>query len=172
VLAGKFSNNFGNNGIDSVEWGSVLYIAAFIKWEKAKQGIKQGLCACGYSIYKNKDSKEKILIYRDYFFGNLVESAYEAEMKALLTGIACVPLEERLTVRTTQQGIANGINRDLEFWAENNWHTKQGSTIKCQQEWYELLQLMQGRKIGALCTQEEEFVLLQAGCKDLLRVFV
>ena len=159
------------NDINDVEWGSTLYIVSFISWEKATQGVKHGLCACGYSLYKNQDGNEKVLIHRDYFFVGEVESPYEAEMKALLGGIVHVPHEEPLAIRTTQPTIANGINRDLALWAEHNWYTKQGTLVKCQQEWQELLQILEGRKIVALCTHEMEFVLLQLNCKALLQVY-
>ena len=156
---------------NDVEWGSTLYVASFINWKKTTQGVKCGLCTCGYSLYKNQDSREKVLIHRDYLFVGEVASTYEGEMKALLEGIERVPHEEPLTIRTTQPSIANGINRDLALWAEHDWCTKQGTLVKCQQEWQELLQILEGRKIVALCTQETEFTLLQQACKALLRVY-
>ena len=101
--------------------------------------------------------------------GDIVESPYEAEMKALLVGITRIHPEERLTVRTMQSSIANGINRDLASWTEHNWYTKQGTPVKCRQKWQELFQIIQGRKIVAICTQEEEFTLIQSACRDLLQ---
>jgi ribonuclease HI len=163
------SNSNENFDVSSVSWGSTLYIASFIDWKTTAQGLKRGLCTYGYNLYKNQGIKEKVSIHRDFFFGGEVESPYEAEMKALLEGISHVPPEERLTIRTMQPSIANGINRDLEFWVNHNWHTKTGTLVKCQQEWQQFYNLAQGRKIVALCTQEDEFVLLQAGCKDLLQ---
>ena len=164
-------NTKENYNVNNVEWGSTLYIASFIDWKTTIHGVKHGLCAYGYSLYKNQDSIEKISIRRDYFFGGEAESSYAVEMKALLVGITYVPPEEPLTVRTTQQSIANGINRDLISWAENNWSTKQGTLVKCWQEWQELLQTIQSRRIAALCTQEEEFTLLQSACRDLLQIY-
>jgi len=160
-----------NQNVNNVEWGSTLYIASFIDWKTTVHGVKHGLCAYGYSLYKNQDSIEKVLIRRDFFFGGEAESSYEVEMKALLTGIGYVPPEERLTVRTTQQSIANGINRDLMSWAERNGFTKQGTPVKCWQEWLELLRTIQSRRIAALYTQEEEFTQLQSACRDLLQIY-
>jgi ribonuclease HI len=165
ILSNSKENHDGSN----LELGSTLYIACFVNWRTTAQGVKCGPCTCGYSIYKNKGGNEKSPLRRDYFPGGIVESAYEAEMKALLEGIMHIPHEERLTIRTTQQSISNGINRDLAFWSEHNWHTRQGTPVKCQQEWWEFLTLAQGRKIVALCTQEEEFALLQSACRDLLQ---
>ena len=164
------SNIKENYVVSGVEWGSTLYIASFIDW-KTTQGVKHGLCAYGYSLYKNQGSKEKVSIRRDFLFGGEAESPYEAEMKALLEGIVYVSPEERLTIRTIQPSISHGINRDLVFWSENNWFTKQGTFVKCRKEWQELLQIIQGRKIIAINTQEEEFTLLQSACRDLLQIY-
>ena len=165
------SNSKENYAVNNVEWGNTIYLASFIDWKTTSQGVKRGLCTCGYSIYKNQGCKERVSIRRDYFFGGEVESPYEAEMKALLEGMIHVPPEEPLTIRTTQPSIANGVNRDLAFWSEHNWYTKQGTVVKCRQEWQKLLLILQGRKIAALCTQEEEFMLLQSGCRDLLQIY-
>ena len=162
-------NNQDGNDVYNTVWGSTIYLGAYIDWDKLRKSNNRVSCVYGYSVYKNASLTEKTLLHRKYIPSEGVVSPYEAEMKALLAGIVHIPPEDRLMVQTTQPSIANGINRYLEYWAKHRWHTKQGTLVKCQQEWEEFYNLTQDRNIAAFVAQEDEIGLLQLYCKVYLQ---
>ena len=149
-----------NNSDNKKRAGYTVYVATWINWQN-----KMGAYGC--SIFSEADGS---LFYRDYAYDAL-DSPSHGEIKALVKALSHIPVEEPVLLKTSQPAVMAGINYSLISWIKQNWQTKKGHSVKSQEEWQKIHDLIQGRKILALQTQEDEFNFLQNTCREFIAFY-
>jgi ribonuclease HI len=139
----------------------ILSTAGFIEWEEETKQAKRA--AFSYTLYEDKE-----LIQGNVLLCDGVVSAFHLALYAIVSVLSLIPSENSLVIKVTQPAVINGINDNMDFWAENNWHTKNGGLVKHHDLWERIYEEKQRRRMVALELENQEMKKLQAASRMLL----
>jgi ribonuclease HI len=96
-----------------------------------------------------------------------IESIFHLELSGIVDALNYATAN-LVIIKVTQNPLINGINSDLDFWAENDWMTKKGSPLKHMQFWQALYNEKERRQLIALQLEEPVARNLQLASKALI----
>jgi ribonuclease HI len=164
----NYDFNFGSTTMPQIihEKHNTLSVAGYIQWPKGTERSKKAAFA-----YNIQDGNDKV-IHHDAFSCDGIESINQLELYAIHIALLPIPPEIFIVIKATQAAVINGINTDMDYWAANDWITKNGTPVKNRELWeYIYEEKQQRRMMMALQLAEQEKNKLQAISKTLVSVY-